>query len=89
MEERERSPCALASEAAARLGLRLAAAEVAALASDHDMGDAEPGAPAATLDCLAEKGGAGVDRDAAGAPRAAEEGAQGLRRVRLLEDAGP
>ena len=38
MEERERSPHALASEAAARLGLQLTAAEVATLASDHDMG---------------------------------------------------
>lgn len=55
MEERERSPYALASEAAARLGLRLAAAEVAALASDHDMGDAELGALAVTFDYLAEK----------------------------------
>ena len=55
MEERERSPYALASEAAARLGPRPAAAEVAALASDHDMGDAEPGAPAVTFDYLAEK----------------------------------
>lgn len=55
MEERERSPHALASEAAARLGPRPAAAEVAALASDHDMGDAGPGAPAVTLDYLAEK----------------------------------
>lgn len=55
MEERERSPYALASEAAARLGLQLAAAEVAALASDHDMGDAELGALAVTFGCLAEK----------------------------------
>lgn len=87
MEERERSPYALASEAAARLGLQLTAAEVAALASDHDMGDAELGALAVTFDYLAERGG--VDRDAAGAPRAAEEGTQDLRRVRLLEDTGP
>ena len=55
MEERERSPYALASEAAARLGPRPAAAEVAALASDHDMGDAELGALAVTFDYLAEK----------------------------------
>ena len=55
MEERERSPHALASEAAARLGPRPAAAEVAALASDHDMGDAELGALAVTFDHLAEK----------------------------------
>ena len=55
MEERERSPYALASEAAARLGPRLTAAEVAALASDHDMGDAELGALAVTFDYLAEK----------------------------------
>ena len=55
MEERERSPYALASEAAARLGLQLTAAEVAALASDHDMGDAELGALAVTFDYLAEK----------------------------------
>ena len=47
MEERERSPHALAGEAAAGPGPRPTAAEVAALASDHDMGDAEPGAPAA------------------------------------------
>ena len=57
MEERERSPYALASEAAARLGPRLTAAEVAALASDHDMGDAELGALAVTFDCLAERRG--------------------------------
>lgn len=55
MEERERSPYALASEAAARLGLQLTTAEVAALASDHDMGDAELGALAVTFDYLAEK----------------------------------
>ena len=55
MEERERSPYALASEAAARLGPRLTTAEVAALASDHDMGDAELGALAVTFDYLAEK----------------------------------
>jgi DNA replication protein DnaC len=55
MEEGERSPYALASEAAARLGLQLAAAEVATLASDHDMGDAELGALAVTFDYLAEK----------------------------------
>ena len=55
MEERERSPYALASEAAARLGLRLTAAEVATLASDHDMGGAELGALAVTFDYLAEK----------------------------------
>ena len=53
MEERERSPHALASEAAARLGLQLTAAEVATLASDHDMGDAELGALAVTFDYLA------------------------------------
>ena len=64
MEERERSPHALAGEAAAGPGPRPTAAEVAALASDHDMGDAEPGAPAATLDCLAEKRG----RASTGAP---------------------
>lgn len=57
MEGRERSPYALAGEAAARLGLQPAAAEVAALASDHDMGDAELGALAVTLDYLAEKRG--------------------------------
>jgi DNA replication protein DnaC len=55
MEERERSPYALASEAAARLGLQLTAAEVATLASDHDMGGAELGALAVTFDYLAEK----------------------------------
>lgn len=55
MEERERSPYALASEAAAKLGLQLTAAEVATLASDHDMGDAELGALAVTFDYLAEK----------------------------------
>ena len=55
MEERERSPYALASEAAARLGLQLTTAEVAALASDHDMGDAELGALAVTFDYLAKK----------------------------------
>lgn len=55
MKGRERSPYALASEAAARLGPRPAAAEVAALASDHDMGDAELGALAVTFDCLAER----------------------------------
>lgn len=55
MEGRERSPYALASEAAARLGLQLTAAEVAALASDHDMGDAELGALAVTFDYLAER----------------------------------
>ena len=55
MEEGERSPYALASEAAARLGLQLTTAEVAALASDHDMGDAELGALAVTFDYLAEK----------------------------------
>lgn len=57
MEGRERSPYALASEAAARLGPRLTAAEVAALASDHDMGDAELGALAVTFDYLAERRG--------------------------------
>lgn len=57
MEGRERSPHALASEAAARLGLQPTAAEVAALASDHGMGDAGPGAPAATFDYLAERRG--------------------------------
>lgn len=56
MEEGEGSPHALASEAAARLGPRPAAAEVAALASDHDMGDAGLGALAVTFDHLAEKG---------------------------------
>lgn len=55
MEGRERSPYALASEAAARLGLQLTAAEVVALASDHDMGDAELGALAVTFDYLAER----------------------------------
>ena len=55
MEERERSPYALASEAAAGPGPRLTTAEVAAPASDHDMGDAGPGALAATFDYLAEK----------------------------------
>jgi DNA replication protein DnaC len=55
MEGRGRSPYALASGAAARLGLQPAAAEVATLASDHDMGDAELGALAVTFDYLAEK----------------------------------
>lgn len=56
MEGRERSPYALVSEAAARPGLQFATAEVATLASDHDMGGAELGALAVTFDCLAEKG---------------------------------
>lgn len=50
-----KSPYELASEAAARLGIALAASELATLASDHDMGDAEVGALAVTLDYLAEK----------------------------------
>lgn len=49
------SPYELASEAAVRLGIALTAAEVATLASDHDMGDAGLGALAVTFDCLAEK----------------------------------
>lgn len=56
MMTRAGSSHALASEAAARLGLQLAAAEVAALTSDHDMGgDAEHGALVVTFACLAEK----------------------------------
>ena len=50
-----KSPYELASEAAARLGIALAASELATLASDHDMGDAEVGALAVTFDYLAEK----------------------------------
>ena len=50
-----KSPYELASEAAARLGIALAASEPATLASDHDMGDAEVGALAVTFDYLAEK----------------------------------
>ena len=46
---------ALACEAAARLGLPLEPAELATLASDHDMGDAELSALAVTLGYLAEK----------------------------------
>ena len=46
---------ALACEAAARLGLPLEPAELATLASDHGMGDAELSALAVTLDHLAEK----------------------------------
>ena len=50
-----KSPYELASEAAARLGIALAAAELATLASDHDMGDAEVAALTVTFDYLAEK----------------------------------
>ena len=46
---------AMACEAAARLGLPLEPAELATLASDHGMGDAELSALAVTLDHLAEK----------------------------------
>jgi DNA replication protein DnaC len=49
------SPYDLAGEAATRLGIAPAAAELATLASDHDMGDAELGALAVTFDYLAEK----------------------------------
>ena len=45
----------LASDAAARLGISLTAAELATLASDHDMGDAEVGALTVAFDYLAEK----------------------------------
>ncbi|WP_130811466.1 ATP-binding protein [Olsenella sp. Marseille-P4559] len=69
MEGRERSPHALASGAAARLGPQLTAAEVAALASDHDMGDAELGAPAATFDYLAERRGRASTGTLPGLPR--------------------
>lgn len=57
MEGREGSPYALAGKAAARPGPQPTAAEAAAPAPDRDMGDAEPGAPAATFDHLAEKRG--------------------------------
>ena len=50
-----KSPYELAGEAAARLGIALTAAELATLASDHDMGDAEVAALAVTFDYLAEK----------------------------------
>ena len=46
---------ALICEEASRLGLPLEPAELATLASDHDMGDAEVGALAVTFDYLAEK----------------------------------
>lgn len=49
------SPYDRAGEAAAGLGIPLTAAELAALASDNDMGDAEVGALATTFACLAEK----------------------------------
>lgn len=55
MGDAAKSPYELASEAAARLGIALAASELATLASDHDMGDAEVGALAVTFDYLAEK----------------------------------
>lgn len=55
MGDAPKSPYELASEAAARLGIALAAPELATLASDHDMGDAEVGALAVTFDYLAEK----------------------------------
>jgi DNA replication protein DnaC len=45
----------LACEAASRLSLPLEPAELATLASDHDMGEAELSAIAVTLDYLAEK----------------------------------
>ena len=45
----------LACDAASRLGLPLERAELATLASDHDMGEAELLALAATLEYLAEK----------------------------------
>ena len=45
----------LASEAAAALGIAVSADELATLASDRDMGDAEMAAIAATFDYLAEK----------------------------------
>ena len=45
----------LASEAAARLGMSLTAAELATLASDNDMGDAELSALSVTFEYLAEK----------------------------------
>ena len=46
---------ALVCDAASRLNLPLELAELATLASDHDMGDAELSALAVTLDYLAEK----------------------------------
>jgi DNA replication protein DnaC len=48
-------PYSRACKAAARLDLPLEAAELATLASDHDMGDGELSALAATFDYLAEK----------------------------------
>ena len=51
--------------------------ELATLASDHDMGDAEVGALAVMPDHCGEEE-TGVDRDAAQAEPAAEEGAQDL-----------
>lgn len=48
-------PYGTVCEAASRLGLPLEAAELAALASDHDMGGAELAALATTLSYLAEK----------------------------------
>lgn len=49
------SPYDLASEAAAAPGVALGADELAALASDHDMGEPEIGAVAVTFGYLAEK----------------------------------
>ena len=63
------SPCALAGEAAAGPGPQPTAAEAAAPAPDHDMGDAEPGAPAATFDHLAERRGRASTGTLPGLPR--------------------
>lgn len=49
------SPYELASDAASRLGIAVGAEELAALASDLDLGDGEMAAVAATFSYLAEK----------------------------------
>lgn len=83
------SPYELASDAASRLGIAVGAEELAALASDLDLGDGEMAAVAATFSYLAEKRRLASIETLLRLSRLPRRAAQDLRGLRLLQDPGP